>query len=161
MALEMSKAKTSDAVTPARHPPSERKDYQHFYPVQTRWADNDFYGHVNNSVYYFYVDTVINRFLIGPGGLDIRSSPVIAIVAETLCRFHRSFAYPDDIEAGLRVGHLGTRSVRYEVGLFAPGEPLSRADAHLVHVYVDRASMRPVAAIPAGMRAALETLRGG
>jgi acyl-CoA thioester hydrolase len=138
--------------------PARRAEFKHFRTVPTRWMDNDLYGHVNNVVYYAYFDTVINRYLIDPGGLDIHNGSVIGITVESGCRFHRSFAYPEDVEAGLRVAHLGTSSVRYEVGLFAPGEVDARADGHFVHVFVERATMRPVA-MPEQMRAALERLK--
>lgn len=149
----------SDGASPRleRLPPTRRAEYPHFDTIDTRWADNDRYGHVNNAVYYFYFDTVINRYLIGPGGLDIEKDPVIAITAETGARFHRSFAYPERIEAGLRVARLTERSVRYEIGLFAAGEERSRVDGHFVHVFVDRATMRPTQ-MPARMREALGRL---
>jgi acyl-CoA thioester hydrolase len=125
--------------------------------VPTRWADNDLYGHVNNVVYYAWFDTVINRFLIDEGKLDIRADAVIAVAAESACRFRRSFAFPETIEAGLRVGRLGARSVRWEVGLFAAGEDAARADGHFVHVFVERAGGEAVA-IPEKIRGALERL---
>ena len=119
--------------------------------------DNDVYGHVNNVVYYSYFDTLINRYLIDEGGLDFKQGGVVGIAVETTCRFHKSFAYPENIEAGLAVGHLGTSSVRYEIGLFAAGEEAARADGHFVHVFVERETMRPV---PIGdqMRTALQRL---
>ena len=134
-----------------------RSQYVQFMPIQTRWMDNDVYGHVNNVVYYSYFDTVVNRYLIDPGGLDFRNADIVGIMAETMCRFHRSIAYPEAIEAGLRVGRLGTSSVRYEVGLFGLDEQEARAEGHLVHVFVERATNKPVP-IPAGIRAALERL---
>lgn len=127
-----------------RKPPASRSAFCHFLTIQSRWGDNDLYGHVNNVVYYSYFDTVINRYLIDPGGLDIHASPVIGIAVENACRFHRSFAYPDAIEAGLAVSKLGSSSVRYEIGLFGPGETIARADGYFVHVFVDRTTMRPV-----------------
>lgn len=134
-----------------------RAGFRSFSTVQTRWADNDLYGHVNNSVYYFYFDSVINRYLIEAGGLDIHTSPVIGVTAETMSRFRASFAYPDEIEAGLAVSNLSARSVRYEVGLFAAGEDIARVFGHFIHVFVDRASMRPTP-IPDQIRTALERL---
>ena len=112
-----------------RRPPTTRADYLHFQTVPTRWMDNDLYGHVNNVTYYSYFDTVVNRYLIEPGGLDIQNGTVIGFAVETMCRFHRPFAYPEDVEAGLRVGKLGSSSVRYELGLFGAGEDIARADA--------------------------------
>jgi acyl-CoA thioester hydrolase len=143
-----------------RAPPGKRSAYVHFLDIPTRWMDNDVYGHVNNVQYYSFFDTVINRYLIEQGGLDYVGGSVIGIAAETMCRFHRSFAYPDVVEAGLRVGRLGNSSVRYEVGLFGRGDDEARAEGHFVHVFVDRATNRPVS-IPAAMRAALERLAPG
>lgn len=138
-------------------PIGTRADYPHFLPIPTRWMDNDLYGHVNNVVYYSYFDTVVNRYLIDPGGLDIHNGTVVGIVAETQCRFFKSFAYPEVVDAGLRVGRLGNSSVRYEIGLFGEGEDAARAEGHFVHVFVDRQSNRPVP-MPATIRAALERL---
>lgn len=137
--------------------PSRRSDFRRFHSIPTRWMDNDVYGHVNNVVYFSYFDTVINRYLIDPGGLDFQNGAVIGIAVETGCRFHRSFAYPDLIEAGLAVSHLGTSSVRYQIGLFAPGEDSARTDGTFVHVFVNRKTMRPTPIEPQ-MRAALQQL---
>ena len=120
--------------------------------------DNDIYGHVNNVTYYSYFDTVINRYLIDEGGLDIQTAPVIGIAAETQCRFRRPFAYPEPVDAGLRVAHLGNSSTRYEIGLFGSGEDDARAEGYFVHVFVDRAASKPVP-IPARIRSALERIR--
>ena len=141
-----------------RKPVGRRGDYGHYLSIPTRWKDNDVYGHVNNVVYYSYFDTVINRYLIERGELDFRDGTIVGIAVETLCRFHRSFAFPEDVEAGLRVGHLGNSSVRYEIGLFGTGDEEARAEGHFVHVFVERATNKPVA-IPARMREALVQLK--
>jgi acyl-CoA thioester hydrolase len=140
-----------------KHVPSPRTAYRHFLPITTRWMDNDVYGHVNNVVYYSYFDTVINRYLISAGGLDVAGGPVIGVAAESHCRFRRAVAFPAELEAGLRVGKLGRSSVRYEIGIFAPGEEEAAAEGWFVHVFVDRATRRPVA-LPEGLRAALARL---
>jgi len=138
----------------------KREDYRNFLVIPTRWMDNDLYGHVNNVHYYSYFDTVINRFLIDAGGLDIQAGSIVGITAESGCRYFRSFAYPEVIDAGLRVGHLGNSAVRYEVGLFGAGEPEARAEGHFVHVFVERAKQKPVP-IPAAIRAALQRIAVG
>ena len=134
-----------------------RSDYPHFLTITTRWMDNDLYGHINNVVYYSFFDTVINEYLIRKGELDIQQGPVIGLAVETMCRFHRPLAYPEPVEAGLRVGRLGRSSVRYEIGLFSPGRAEPAATGHFVHVFVARAARQP-AAIPATIRAALALL---
>ena len=137
---------------------SERRaDYPHFLAITTRWMDNDLYGHVNNVVYYSFFDTVINQYLIRGGGLDIHEGPAIGLAVETMCRFHRPLTYPEGVDAGLRVGKLGKSSVRYEVGLFRAGDEGPAATGHFVHVFVERASQRPVP-IPPRIREALARL---
>jgi acyl-CoA thioester hydrolase len=134
-----------------------RAAYRHFLAIPTRWMDNDVYGHVNNVVYYSYFDTVINEYLIREGGLDIAEGPTIGLAIETFCRFHQPLAFPEVIDAGLRVGRLGNSSVRYEIGLFRQGEAEPAATGHFVHVFVDRRTRRP-AAMPPAIRACLERL---
>ena len=135
-----------------------RSSYPHLLTIPTRWNDNDAYGHVNNVEYYSFFDTVINRWLITQGGLDIRDGEVIGLCAESHCTYHEGFTFPDDVEAGLRVGKLGNSSVRYEIGLFAPGADEPSAQGWFVHVFVEAASRRP-APIPDGLRACLERLQ--
>jgi len=108
-------------------------------------------------IYYSYFDTVINKYLIEAGGLDIHDGGVIGIAVESLCRFHRSLAFPDLVEAGLRIGRLGTSSVRYEIGLFRAGDEPPAATGHFVHVFVEREGRRPTP-IPPLLRHALEKL---
>ena len=128
-----------------------------FSSISTRWMDNDAYGHINNVVYYSYFDTVVNRYLIDAGVLDVERSPVIGLVVETHCNYFASLAFPQTVEAGLRVAHLGSSSVRYEIGLFGAGEPLAAACGHFVHVYVDRETRRP-AKLPAALTTTLQGL---
>jgi len=134
-----------------------RADYVHFRVIPTRWMDNDVYGHVNNVTYYSYFDTVVNRYLIDAGVLDIEKSPVIGLVVETACRYAAPISFPDDVHAGLRVARLGNSSVRYEVGLFRNDEDEAAAEGHFVHVYVDRETNRPQP-LADRMRAALGPL---
>jgi acyl-CoA thioester hydrolase len=119
--------------------------------------DNDAYGHVNNVVYYSFFDTAVNRFLIDRGVLRIDRSPVIGLVVETGCRFHRPLAFPDAVEVGIRVAHLGTSSVRYELGIFREGDDVAAAEGHFVHVYVDRDARTPTP-LPPELRAALGSI---
>ena len=140
-----------------RKPPGVRADYRHFLAIPTRWMDNDAFGHINNVEYLSFADTAANRFLLA-AGLDYHNAPVIGLVAETFCRYHRAITYPETVDAGLRVGHLGRASVRYEIGLFVGTEEAARAEAHIVHVWVERATNRS-APIPDPIRAALECIK--
>lgn len=135
-----------------------RSDYKYFRSIPTRWMDNDIYGHVNNVVYYSYVDTVSNTYLIEEGGLDIHGGPVVGIAVESHCNYYKPLAFPESVDAGLRVGNLGRTSVRYEIGLFSENSETICAAAHFIHVFVERETNTPVP-IPDKLRSALERIR--
>ncbi|MEX1165392.1 MAG: thioesterase family protein [Hydrogenophaga sp.] len=135
-----------------------RSAYAVFRPITTRWMDNDVYGHVNNVVYYSWFDTAVNGYLIDQRALDIHEGEVIGLVIETQCNYFAPLAFPQSIDAGIRVAHVGTSSVRYEVGLFAQGSETAAACGHFVHVYVNRETRRP-AVLPSALTTTLETLR--
>ena len=141
----------------SRPVPRPHKTYPYHLSIPTRWADNDVYGHVNNSVYYFFFDTVVNHWLIENKLLDIGHSDVIGLVVSTSCDFFAPITFPDLISAGLRVAKIGSSSVTYEIGLFRNDETSPSAQVHFTHVYVDEASRRPKA-ISDPMRERLETL---
>ncbi|WP_286831010.1 MULTISPECIES: acyl-CoA thioesterase [Kordiimonas] len=134
--------------------------YPHVSDIQTRWMDNDVYGHVNNVVYYSFFDTAVNRFLIEGGVLDIHEGGVIGLVVETNCRYLKPLEFPHPVRAGIAVSHIGTSSVRYEIGLFAGDAQEPAAQGHFVHVYVDRKTRRPTS-LPKDFRALLETIHLG
>ena len=140
-----------------RTPPATRADFVQFTRHTTRWNDNDVYGHLNNTVHYVLFDSTVNEWQIARGLLDPKSSPVIALVAETGCRYHGEMAYPQVITAGLRVARLGTSSVRYEIGLFPDDSDTAAAEGFFVHVHVDAATRRPCP-IPEPTRTALAAL---
>lgn len=140
-----------------RPAPERRAAYVHFDRITTRWMDNDMYRHVNNVVYYSYFDTVVNKLLIERGVLDVAAGAVVGLVVETQCRYFRPISFPDVVAAGVRVGHLGTSSVRYEIALFRNEEDEAAAQGHFVHVYVDRTSHRPMQ-LPQDLRALLAAL---
>lgn len=141
----------------ARPQPQGRGAYRAFKAITTRWSDNDVYGHVNNVVYYSWFDTAVNAHLIGQGALDIEHGEVIGLVIETQCNYFAPLAFPQTVEAGIRVARIGSSSVRYEVGLFAQGEEMTAAAGHFIHVYVDRATRRPCA-LPPRLREVLQSL---
>jgi acyl-CoA thioester hydrolase len=132
--------------------------YPFFTRITTRWTDNDLCGHIHNAVYYSFFDTAVNSYLIDRGALDIHAGSVIGLVAETHCNFFAPLRYPQAVEAGVRVGALGSSSVRYEIGLFADAAATCAASGHFVHMYVERESRQP-AALPAALLTALSPLR--
>ncbi|MEP7301052.1 MAG: thioesterase family protein [Caldimonas sp.] len=141
-------AASNEAAALDRPQALPRSAYRRFLPLATRWLDNDAYGHLNNVVYYSLFDTVVNRVLIEAGALDIQHGAVVGFVVETRCNYFVPLAFPQALEAGLRVGRIGTSSVRYEIGIFAAGAEHTAARGHFIHVYVERATRRPVALPP-------------
>lgn len=131
--------------------------YRVVTPFATRWSDNDVYGHLNNTIYYAAMDTVINSWLIGSAGLDIEHGEAIALCVSSGCEFAASASFPEQLELGLRAARVGTTSVTWELGVLRAGSGTGPAIATgtFVHVFVDRATRRPVP-IPAGIRAAIE-----
>ncbi len=124
--------------------PLTRDEFGLFRSLQTRWADNDIYGHMNNVVHYSLFDTAINGWLIDKGLLDPLGGETVGLVVETGCSYFSELRFPDKIAAGIRIGHLGTSSVRYEIALFANDEEVAAAQGHFVHVYVGRETRKPV-----------------
>ena len=139
-----------------RRGPEPRTAFAASSPISTRWMDNDVYGHVNNVVYYSFFDTAVNGLLIAAGVLDIHGGDVIGLVVETQCNYFAPIAFPQAVTAGVRVAQLGRSSVRYEIGLFADDAAESAASGHFVHVYVDRATRRPVP-LPERLKAVLQS----
>lgn len=124
--------------------PRGRADYRHFTLIAMRWADNDAYGHVNNTVYYEWFDTAVNQWLVGEGLLDIVEGDPIGLVVETSCAYFAPLTFPGDVDVGIAVERLGTSSVTYRIGIFAPGSDIPAAQGNFTHVYVGRGSRRPV-----------------
>jgi acyl-CoA thioester hydrolase len=134
-----------------------RNDYRWFMTIATRWADNDAYGHVNNTVYYEWFDTAVNCWLVEAGLLDIKKGDPIGLVVETGCSYFAPLSFPGDVEVGIAVARLGTSSVTYRIGVFGAGEVDPSAQGHFTHVYVGRDNRRPVP-LPEAWRSKLETL---
>ena len=140
-----------------RQPRLIRADFRVFRAIPTRWHDNDAYGHVNNVVYYGWFDTAVNAWLIENGFLDLAGSEIVGLVVETACTYFESVAFPETVEAGIAVERLGNSSVTYRIGIFRQGGTQAAAQGRFTHVYVERASQKPVP-IPAPLRGALVQL---
>ncbi len=135
--------------------PRQRADYQYFDQVDTRWNDNDIYGHMNNVVYYEMFDSVINRYLITEGCLNISNGPTAGIIPETRCRYHKPLRFPDRLDVGLRVTRLGKSSVVYDSSIFRIQDNDAAAECYFVHVFVDRKQQDRPVPIPDSVRIAL------
>lgn len=139
----------------ARSSPWSRDDFGLFRRLQTRWSDNDLYGHMNNVVHYSLFDTAVNGWLAEEGLIDPHNGKIIGLVVETGCSYFGELKFPDKLVAGIRVAHLGNSSVRYEIALFRGEEERAAAQGHFVHVYVDRESREPQT-LDTGFRGRLE-----
>jgi acyl-CoA thioester hydrolase len=137
---------------------SHREDYKAFCTVPTRWADNDVYGHVNNVVYYEWFDTAVNGWLLQQGALDVGTSLIIGIVAETSCTYFESVSFPDPVEIGIAIVHVGRSSATYAIGVFKPGIAQAIAQGRFTHVHVDSLTRRPVP-IPKATRALMQAIQ--
>jgi acyl-CoA thioester hydrolase len=143
-----------------RAPPGNRAAYRWFLSMPTRWMDNDIYGHMNNVQHYSFFDTLVARFLLAHGVLDLGTSEHVGLVVETGCRYHAPLAFPDEITGGLRVTRLGTSSITYALALFRNDEETAAAEGHFTHVYVKRAAQSETVPLPAALRAAGAAVQG-
>ena len=141
----------------SRETPAARSEFKVWRSFTTRWADNDAYGHVNNTVFYQWFDSAVNAWLVEQGLLDIENGDPIALVVETRCSYFSPLAFPEPVDVGLVVSELGRSSVRYRIGVFGAGGETAAAQGEFVHVLVDRTSRRPVE-MPQNWRRALEAI---
>lgn len=145
-------------MTADRPVPTRRSDYRGFRTITTRWKDNDVFGHVNNVNYYSFFDTVVCGYLMDSGVFHYESGDTIAYVVQTQCNYFSPVAFPDTVTGGLRVEHTGNSSVRYGIGLFRDNEEKASAAGHFIHVYINRATGKPVTNLPGDLRAVLDNL---
>jgi acyl-CoA thioester hydrolase len=137
--------------------PAQTSDYAIFYSLESRWADNDIYGHINNVAYYAYFDSVVNRFLIEHGDLNPASDSVVGYVVHSSADYFAPVSYPATLRLGLRVVRVGEKSLTWEVGVFAPDADQTCVTGTFTHAFVNRETGTS-ASIPASIRAAVERL---
>ncbi len=142
-------------------PATRRAHYPYWRRLQTRWGDNDIYGHMNNVVHYQLFDTVINRLYWEDAGWDPATSPVIGITPETRCRYFKQLRYPEHVEAGVRAAHIGRTSLQFDIGLFRPEDPEPAAIGHFVHVFVHRVHQDRTVPVPAAILAVIQRIMTG
>jgi acyl-CoA thioester hydrolase len=140
-----------------REAPAGRSEFKVWRRFTTRWADNDAYSHVNNTVFYQWFDSAVNAWMVDQGMLDIERGDPIALVVETRCTYFAPLAFPQEVDVGLAVIELRRSSIRYRIGIFADDATSAAAQGEFVHVVVDRSSRRPVE-IPVDWRRKLESI---
>lgn len=134
-----------------------RDQYKYYLQIPTRWIDNDLYAHVNNVNYYAFFDTVIGNYLVEEASFDIAKAPIVAFAVESSCSYFKPLRFPEVIDAGLRVAHLGRSSVRYEIGLFRKKDNDPSAAGYFVHVFVSRTT-HDTSEIPPEIRQTLKQI---
>lgn len=149
---------TTQTEQPTRSAPPQRAAYAHFDQLPTRWADNDQYGHMNNVIHYALFDTAISNWQMSKGIFDATGKLSRMVVVESGCIYHGEAGYPDLIHVGLRLGHLGRSSWRYDLALFRNDDDIAFASGFFAQVNVDAASGRP-APLDQAACAALLTLQ--
>ena len=122
----------------------DRSRYRYGLAIPTRWMDCDPYGHVNNAQYYSFFDTVVGHMLIEKRVLRGPFWKAIGLVIASECAYIAPINFPDVIDAGLRIGRMGSTSLHYEISLFKQGESTPAASGSFVHVFVDPDTRRPV-----------------
>jgi acyl-CoA thioester hydrolase len=147
-------------MSPPKAVPERRACYAQFVTITTRLMDNDIYAHVNNATYYSFIDTAVSTYLARALERDLAHDPILYFVAENGCTYFAPIAFPDRVACGLRVSHIGTSSMRFEVGIFRNDEDLTAARGFFVQVCCDRKTQRPIA-MPPNVRAALEAIQLG
>ncbi|MGE8542611.1 MAG: acyl-CoA thioesterase [Acinetobacter sp.] len=135
-------------------PAKQRQHFKFIFPIQTRWSDNDMYGHVNNVMYYSYFDTAANALLIQKAGFHLQDSPIIGLVVNSSCNFMQELSYPEIIEVGVSIAKIGNSSLSYDLAIFKQGQNNAAAQGSFVHVFVNRQT-RKSTPIPNEMRDAL------
>lgn len=133
-----------------------KENYPFIFPIQTRWSDNDIYGHVNNVNYYSFFDSAVNALLIQKAHFDIHHSPIIGLVVNSSCQFLQELCYPEIIEVGVAIKHIGNSSLEYDLAIFKANQNTAAAQGQFIHVFVDR-EQRKSTPIPINMRQALHT----
>lgn len=124
-----------------------RNNYRYFFNIDTRWMDNDIYGHVNNVVYYSYFDSIVNRYLIEHAHLDIHAGEQIGLMVSSMCLYHASVAFPDKLVGAFAVSRIGTSSVDYNVAIFKEQQNTASASGSMTHVFVARTTNLPTAIV--------------
>jgi acyl-CoA thioester hydrolase len=136
----------------SREEPAHRSEFKVWRRLTTRWADNDMYGHVNNTVFYEWFDTAVNAWLMEQGMLDIEQGDPIGLVVSTHCSYFAPLSFPQDVDVGLVAAEVGRSSIRYRIGVFGAGSQTAAAQGEFVHVVVDRATRKSVQVPPAWRR---------
>ena len=121
-----------------------RKEFKYFNIFETRWDDNDIYGHLNNNVHFRMFDTTINGFLLKNNLLSIKNSKNIYLVVKTNCTYFEKISYPERVDVGIRISKLGNSSLIYKIGIFRKNSYFASASGKFVHVNVLKRDCKPI-----------------
>jgi len=110
--------------------------------VPIRWGDMDAFGHVNNTVYFRYMEQARLDWL---SAIERREDASIAtgtgpVIVNASCTFFAPLVYPGDCEVRMYLGELGRSSVGTFYEIWSDGRRFAEGAAKIV--WVDRASGR-------------------
>ena len=130
----------------------------HVERIPIRWGDMDAMGHVNNTVYFRYMEQArISWFdALIPEDEAWQSTGIVIVSAA--CNYLRPITYPGMVQAKLYVGAPGGSSVPTYYELRVDDDPMPYADGAAIVVFVDIKSQKP-ARIPQGIRERLLTAK--
>lgn len=113
-----------------------------------RFADMDADGHVNNAVYYRFMEEARMRWVHTLGLAMVPPEPV-PVLAASACVFRRPLLYPGTVTVDIHLGRIGTSSVRTHY-VMRSGATIA-AEGYAVSVWFDPAANRPIE-LPAAIR---------
>lgn len=118
------------------------------YEQKVAWGDMDAFGHVNNVMYYRYIESARIEYF---DRLNVFDQDVLTVVASSQCKYLKPVFYPDVLHIGARVEEMRNSAIRMHYVLFSQHQQQIVADGEAVIVFVDKVAMKK-ALIPQQLR---------
>ena len=129
-----------------------RKKLIHVTHIPIRWGDMDAYGHVNNTVYFRFMEQARVEW-IEEQGMVVRPGGVGPVIINASCTFLKPMNYPGTVEVRTYAGHPGRSSLPTHVEMLIDGELYAEGAAKIVWMDTQTGKSAP---IPEDVRASLE-----
>ena len=121
------------------------------YEQKVAWGDMDAFGHVNNVMYYRYIESArIAYFDL----LNVFDQDVVTVVASSQCKYLKPVFYPDVLHIAARVEEIRNSAIRMHYILYSTQQQAVVADGEAVIVFVDKLEMKKTS-IPEHLRQAI------
>jgi acyl-CoA thioester hydrolase len=128
--------------------------------VPVQWGDLDAFGHVNNTVYFRWMESARIAYGQRTGLLDLLAAEQIGpILASTACDYRRPVNFPDTIRVGIRCTRIGRTSLAHEHRIISQEQQAIVAEGTSTTVVFDYAANRPHP-VPQPICQAIEVLEG-